>query len=450
MKALNESLKPAITDIEISWHVPEGYDVIQSPCKVPFVFDGDRLVLYGLLSRPPGEDKDSPRTPQRRRMDRTMRSFSNNSVKVFWFDDDMEYLPEEQLLLEIEEQERFVDEEGNENDYQMDEQFGSHNCIDPVGFGNQNPFTKTAARTPTPGTQESNDFLTMHGRSSSPSRDYARSTSPSRDHTRSTSPSRDRSFSNSSKFDENDVVHNIVFGNFFKDIDKSLESSQCEFNDFNHDSKDTLLNMAMAEKKDEVQHEQHSFESNESHSKNAQSKRQTFALEKEVNDKVGKEEMNLKQMNGKQDNRRSNKSQSRDQESKDESNHACDNKETANQQSSRYNERDSGVGLSMDDSDKPFEEGLISNDTNLGLDEETNEVRPPTEGNNPTHEELECLDSKYYTVIKNSDVLEKLGLPKNFGAVSIKGYVGNEEIEQVMLFYDIYTVTSNEFAEFAV
>ena len=125
MEALNGALRPAITDIEVSWHLPDGYDVIQSPQRLPFVFDGDRLVLYGILSRPPEAEEESPKSGQRRRMDRTMRSFSNNSVKVFWFDDDMEFLPEEQLLLEINEQERLA--MANEDAFEDDDVFSTTN-----------------------------------------------------------------------------------------------------------------------------------------------------------------------------------------------------------------------------------------------------------------------------------------------------------------------------------
>ena len=116
MDALQHAMQPAITDIEVSWHLPEGYDVIQTPKRVPVVFDKERLVLYGILSRPAGsEDKGSPRTPVKRKIDWSMRSFSNSSVKVFWFEDEFEFLPEEQQLMEADET-----EEVSENEFKRD------------------------------------------------------------------------------------------------------------------------------------------------------------------------------------------------------------------------------------------------------------------------------------------------------------------------------------------
>ena len=104
-------MQPAITDIQVSWHVPKGYDVVQTPEQVPLVFNGKRMAIYGILSRPRGEEnKESPRNTKRWRMDWSSRSFSSNSVKVFWFDDDLEYLPEEQRLQELNEMEPSDDE----------------------------------------------------------------------------------------------------------------------------------------------------------------------------------------------------------------------------------------------------------------------------------------------------------------------------------------------------
>lgn len=405
MEALNESLRPAITDIEISWHLPEGYDVIQSPSQVPFVFDGERLVLYGLLSRPPSEEKESPRTPQRRRMDRTMRSFSNNSVKVFWFDDDMEYLPEEQLLLEIEEQERQADD-GHGHIFQTEQELDFQNFIDPLGVN-------TDKNNDTQENMESIDYLRMRARSASPRGNHSAVTSSSHDHAKdmdarvderrttssSDSSGRHRSYS-SSVIDENDVVHNIVFGDFFKDVTNSSESVFTKANDNGSQQQQETKDVA--------------------HQTDAQSKRNQYALEKEGDIGVGRKKSSSKT---------SNRSPENEDENIDYTS-ACDSKEIADQQTSRYHERDSGVGFSMDDSDKPFEEDPSSNA--LNSEEEKSEIRPPTEGTTPTHEDLEFPDFKLYTVVKNSDMLGQLGLPKNFGAVSIKGCVGDEELEQVM------------------
>ena len=118
MEALADALQPAITDLEVSWHLPEGYDVIQTPQLLPFVQNNKRLVIYAILYRPPGDEKDSPRTPIKRKMDWSMRSFSNSSVKVFWFEDECDLLAEDQLLLEVEESLPF-----SEDDFEKDDQF---------------------------------------------------------------------------------------------------------------------------------------------------------------------------------------------------------------------------------------------------------------------------------------------------------------------------------------
>lgn len=409
MEALNESLRPAITDIEISWHLPEGYDVIQSPSRVPFVFDGERLVLYGLLSRPLSDDKESPRTPQKRRMDRTMRSFSNNSVKVFWFDDDMEYLPEEQLLLEIEEHERQADDDYHDTFLQNEQEFGFQNFIDPLGVNTLHSVQNNATKDG----KESSGYPRIRARSASPPANHSLVTSFVRDQTKVTglpgevqgmrstpdSHGRHRSYS-SSMIDDNDVVHNIVVGDFFKDVTKSSESL-------------TKANDNRSQQREET--------TDGSYQNDAQSKRHQYALEKELWDKGDAD------AKGKTSNRSVESPKNKDVNT--EYTHECDRKESTGQQTSRYHERDSGVGFSIDDNDKPFEEDSSSN--TLDLEEEKPEIRPPTEGTTPSHEDIESLDLKGYIVVRNSDMLGQLGLPKNFGAVSIKGCVEDEEVEQV-------------------
>ena len=122
MEALTVALQPAITDLEISWHLPEGYDVIQTPLFLPFVQNNERLVIYGILYRPPGEEKDSPRTPSKRKMDWSMRSFSNSSVKVFWFEDECDLLSDDHCLLEVEEEQKLSDNDFESDSGMKDEQ----------------------------------------------------------------------------------------------------------------------------------------------------------------------------------------------------------------------------------------------------------------------------------------------------------------------------------------
>ena len=67
------AVQPAITDVNVSWILPDAYDVIYTPEKLPSVFLGERLNLYAILaSKETCPDKASE---------------SGNSIKEFWFDD---------------------------------------------------------------------------------------------------------------------------------------------------------------------------------------------------------------------------------------------------------------------------------------------------------------------------------------------------------------------------
>ena len=46
---LKRSLAPSLSDVHISWSLPGESKVIQTPSKVPPVFSGDRLIIYGFL-----------------------------------------------------------------------------------------------------------------------------------------------------------------------------------------------------------------------------------------------------------------------------------------------------------------------------------------------------------------------------------------------------------------
>ena len=50
MRMLKRALTPSLSDVHVNWSLPAGVDVIQTPSKVPPVFSGDRLVIYGFLS----------------------------------------------------------------------------------------------------------------------------------------------------------------------------------------------------------------------------------------------------------------------------------------------------------------------------------------------------------------------------------------------------------------
>ena len=46
---LKRALAPSLSDVHISWSIPWVSEVIQTPSKVPPVFSGDRLIIYGFL-----------------------------------------------------------------------------------------------------------------------------------------------------------------------------------------------------------------------------------------------------------------------------------------------------------------------------------------------------------------------------------------------------------------
>ena len=88
----------------------------------------------------------------------------------------------------------------------------------------------------------------------------------------------------------------------------------------------------------------------------------------------------------------------------------------------------------MDDSDKPFEEDLVNNNTKLNdtyTPLHTEETTSSTEEGASNLEPSEDFEENKFRIFKNSDLMAKIGVPKNFAAVGIKGFVGDEEVEQV-------------------
>ena len=49
MSSLKKALQPSVTDVVLTFDVPDGVVVQQSPSKIPPVFNGERLVMYGVL-----------------------------------------------------------------------------------------------------------------------------------------------------------------------------------------------------------------------------------------------------------------------------------------------------------------------------------------------------------------------------------------------------------------
>ena len=72
------AMQPVITDVNVSWILPDAYDVIYTPEKLPSVFLGERLNLYAILaSKETGADTGGG--------EKAVESV--NSVKEFWFED---------------------------------------------------------------------------------------------------------------------------------------------------------------------------------------------------------------------------------------------------------------------------------------------------------------------------------------------------------------------------
>ena len=339
MAALAEALQPAITNLEVSWHLPEGYDVIQTPQLLPFVQANERLVIYGILFRPPGEEKESPKAHQKRRMDWSMRSFSNSSVKVFWFEDECDLLSEDQLLSELDSETQRLSEdifsEQDSFDAEM-ESFPEPDTIEAIADGLLRRICKESA----------ND---------KPRESSLTAADPGNENFCEV---------DDEPFEKGDFIPDT------QEINNDAENLQSikTFNTSVLDdlSDDNTLGEVWRESKDVY------------------------------------EDGNL------QEHQRSPKL-------------------------ARAHERDSGVGFSMEENDKSPDDSkttLVDSPTELEEDRDKCEFT----GESATFVESENTGNVAAQVHKNSEFLHQLGLPEDFGALNIRGYVGEEEVEQVIPF----------------
>ena len=375
MAALADALQPAITDLEVSWHLPDGYDVIQTPQLLPFVQNNKRLVIYGILYRPPGEEKESPRTPMKRKMDWSMRSFSNSSVKVFWFEDECDLLAEDQLLLEERESLRL-----SQDDFEKDDEFK-----DEAEIPGQDSFDAEMESIPEPDTIEAiaDGLLKRMCRDFSeekPSEDDPEITQPfamlentdpveSRkekvgDHT-SRENNKDRSDLTTDNPDVNKQNNNVFYTTNFKPPNCPIQDDvtfEIALGGFFNDIKDSVVSADDSERADESREHQRS--------------------PKLV----------------------------------------------------RAYERDSGVGFSMEENDKsPDDSKKVMPEMDQGREEE--EANGWSRANDsPTFEKFDSTRKAAVHIYKNSEFLSQLGVPADFGAVNIRGFVGDEEMEQVIPF----------------
>ena len=57
IKTLKRALQPVISDVVVTWNLPKDWTVTQVPSSLPPLFLGDRLVVFGVLTRPPDSRK---------------------------------------------------------------------------------------------------------------------------------------------------------------------------------------------------------------------------------------------------------------------------------------------------------------------------------------------------------------------------------------------------------
>ena len=371
MEALADALQPAITDLEVSWHLPEGYDVIQTPQLLPFVQNNKRLVIYAILYRPPGEEKDSPRTPIKRKMDWSMRSFSNSSVKVFWFEDECDLLAEDQLLLEAEESLPL-----SEDDFEKDEEFKNE-----AGVPEQDSFDA-----------EMESVL------------------------------------------ESDTIEAIADG-----LLKRMCQDKASEGDHDITPSPTVL-----ESGEPCESRNEDFSDNWSREKNGRS--DMISVNPDVNEQNNNDlystKTKLPNMTKQDDIALQNTlggvfNGIRDSKCNDDSKKADESYEQhRSPKLVRAYERDSGVGFSMEENDKSPEEGKkATTEKGRDINEEEEERNDwSRESDSPALEEFNDTRKTAVHIYKNSEFLSQLGVPADFGAVNIRGFVGDEEMEQVIPF----------------
>ena len=49
IRSLKRALQPAVTDVSVQFKVPKEYTVLQSPQKLPPIFNGEKVVVYGIV-----------------------------------------------------------------------------------------------------------------------------------------------------------------------------------------------------------------------------------------------------------------------------------------------------------------------------------------------------------------------------------------------------------------
>ena len=47
--SLKRALQPSVTDLDVDFDLPSGFNFVQSPAKVPTIFNGDKVTIYGVF-----------------------------------------------------------------------------------------------------------------------------------------------------------------------------------------------------------------------------------------------------------------------------------------------------------------------------------------------------------------------------------------------------------------
>ena len=62
ISSLKRALQPSVTDLKVEFKVPKQYEVTQSPSKPPTIFNGDKVVIYGIFEHKskskPGQQRE--------------------------------------------------------------------------------------------------------------------------------------------------------------------------------------------------------------------------------------------------------------------------------------------------------------------------------------------------------------------------------------------------------
>ena len=49
MKSLKRALQPCVTNVDVDFKLTPGFEVLRAPAKIPSIFKGDKIVVYGIF-----------------------------------------------------------------------------------------------------------------------------------------------------------------------------------------------------------------------------------------------------------------------------------------------------------------------------------------------------------------------------------------------------------------